>query len=485
MDNKNINITDLVKKYEQMRYMNKRIYFDGDEFAMIAKYYIKSKNTVEAERVVNIGLDMHPDSSELMILKAKVLVTSEKYEIAYNYLSTMAEDETNVDMLLLKFECLIKLHRTSEAKPYLKYILDGELSGADYYTFVKELGYLYNDAEDFDISTMLLERALEVDDTSTDVLIELAYAYEMNDNMDKAIEITNAMIDLDPYSFDAWVSLGRLQMYNFEYELSIEAYDFALAIKESDVNVLKLKAVTYNESFDLEQELKVLDECLDASPDDESLYEELLQKYKAFEEYWGLEQDEGILKVLERKEKKFGPKGLLVEMAYHTLRLNKIAEAQEIYARIPDDEKNTADYYKLQADFAIQNDDHEAAERAYIKALEIEPEDVEVLDSLSEINLELERYEKSGEYLERLIAVDPEYSIAMFRLAFIRFEIGERESFNEIINQISDKQQLIVLLSMFSTPRSKERIDYKQYSRDELLTLLDEAFKNKVQLKKE
>ena len=104
MDNKNINITDLVRKYEQMRYMNKRIYFDGDEFAMIAKYYIKSKNTVEAERVVNIGLDMHPHSSELMILKARVLVTSKKYENAYNYLSTMAEDETNVGMLLLKFE---------------------------------------------------------------------------------------------------------------------------------------------------------------------------------------------------------------------------------------------------------------------------------------------------------------------------------------------------------------------------------------------
>ena len=77
-----------------------------------------------------------------------------------------------------------------------------------------------------------MEKALKVDNTNTNVLIELAYAYEMNGNMEKAIDITNRIIDLDPYSFDAWVSLGRLYLYNFEYDLSIEAYDFALAIKE-------------------------------------------------------------------------------------------------------------------------------------------------------------------------------------------------------------------------------------------------------------
>lgn len=31
-----MDITDLIKKYEQMRYMNKNFYFDADEFEMIA-----------------------------------------------------------------------------------------------------------------------------------------------------------------------------------------------------------------------------------------------------------------------------------------------------------------------------------------------------------------------------------------------------------------------------------------------------------------
>ena len=302
MDNKNINITDLIRKYEQMRYINKKLYFDADEFAMLANHYNKKKNTSEAERVVNIGLGMHPHSSELMMVKAKVLVASKKYDIAYDYLLTIAEDESNVGLLLLKFECLLNSDRRREADAFLGYILKGELDNDAFYKFVKEVGYLYNDAERFETSIILLEKARKFDGANMDVLLELAYAYEWDDNIDKAIEITNTIIDLNPYSFDAWVSLGRLHSYNYEYELSIDAYDFALSIKESDVSVLKLKALTYNQENNYEEEFKVLNECIDASPEDESLYDNLLEKYKEFEVYWGMDQDEEILKVLMKKE---------------------------------------------------------------------------------------------------------------------------------------------------------------------------------------
>ena len=479
-----MNITDLIKKYEQIRYMNKKFYFDADEFATIANYYIRKKDILEAEHVVNTGLGMHPHSSDLKMVKTKVILVSEKYEEAYDYMLTIAEDETNVDLLLLKFECLIKLDRTVEANSYLEYILGGDLNEEDSYNFIKKVGYLFNDAEYFETAIMLLERALVVDNTNKDVLIELAYAYEMSDNIDKAIDITNKIIDLNPYSFDAWVSLGRLYLYNFEYELSIEAYDFALAIKESDVDVLKLKAVTYNEGYEYEKELEVLNECIDASPEDESLYEEILEKYKQFEEYWGLEQDEGILKVLEKKEATFGPKGLLLKMAHLNLRNDKTEKAQELFDRVPEEEKNTVDYYRIQGDLALHNEDEVGAEAAYMMALKESPNDVDVLDRLAEISSELDKQEQSAEFLEQLIAIDPDYGIAKFRLAIIRFEFGEKEPFDEIINQISDKQQLVILLSMFSPFRGKEKIDYDQFSREELLVRLDEARENRVELKR-
>ena len=484
MDNKNINITDLIRKYEQMRYINKKLYFDADEFAMLANHYNKKKNTSEAERVVNIGLGMHPHSSELMMVKAKVLVASKKYDIAYDYLLTIAEDESNVGLLLLKFECLLNSDRRREADAFLDYILKGELDNDAFYKFVKEVGYLYNDAERFETSIILLEKARKFDGANMDVLLELAYAYEWDDNIDKAIEITNTIIDLNPYSFDAWVSLGRLHSYNYEYELSIDAYDFALAIKESDVSVLKLKALTYNQENNYEEEFKVLNECIDASPEDESLYDNLLEKYKEFEVYWGMDQDEEILKVLMKKEARFGSKGLLLKIAHHYLRLNKVEKAKDVFTRVSEEEKTTVEYYKIEGELALLNDDIVAAEAAFMLAYSLSPKDVEVLDNLAEINSDNDNNEKAAEYLEQLNAVDPEYGIVQFRLAIVRFEIGEKDPFNEIINQISDEEVLRMLLGLFAMQVNKERSNYIDLSREELLIRLYDVMDAKVQLNK-
>ena len=484
MDNKNINITDLIQKYEQMRYINKKLYFDADEFAMLANHYNKKRNTSEAERVVNIGLGMHPHSSELMMVKAKVLVASKKYDVAYDYLLTIAEDESNVGLLLLKFECLLNSDRRREADAFLDYILKGELDNDAFYKFVKEVGYLYNDTEGFETSIMLLEKARKFDGANMDVLLELAYAYEWNDNIDKAIEITNTIIDLNPYSFDAWVSLGRLHSYNYEYELSIDAYDFALAIKESDVSVLKLKALTYNQENNYEEEFKVLNECIDASPEDESLYDNLLEKYKEFEVYWGMDQDEEILKVLIKKEAVFGSKGLLLKIAHHYLRLNKVEKAKDVFTRVAEEEKTTVEYYKIEGELALLNDDIVAAEAAFMLAYSLSPKDVEVLDNLAEINSDNDNNEKAAEYLEQLNAVDPEYGIVQFRLAIVRFEIGEKDPFNEIINQISDEEVLRMLLGLFAMQVNKERSNYIDLSREELLIRLYDVMDAKVQLNK-
>ena len=96
MDNKKKNITELIQKYERMRYINKTLYFDADEFVMIANHYKRKKEASEAERVVNLGLGIHPHSSELMITKAKILLAAESYEAAHDYLLTIPEYHTNV-----------------------------------------------------------------------------------------------------------------------------------------------------------------------------------------------------------------------------------------------------------------------------------------------------------------------------------------------------------------------------------------------------
>ena len=475
-----MDITELIQKYERMRHMNKSLYFDADEFVMISNYYSRKKEASEAESAVNIGLGIHPHSSELMITKAKILLASKNFEAAYDYSLTIPEDETNVDLLLVKFECLLFLNKIKEADAFLHYILKGDLDEEKLFRFITKVGLLYNEAEHYETAIMLLEKAKEIDNTNVEVLEGLSHAYEWSDNIDKAIEITNSIIDINPYSFEAWVNLGMLFSYNWDYEKSIEAFDFALAIKDNAVHVLQLKALSYNQDDNYEEELKLLNECIEVSPNDESLYDDLIKRYEELEEYWGLDNHEKVLKLLEQKAERFGPKGVLLKMAHLYLYWDKGEEAKEIYKRIPEEDKNTVQYYTLQGELALRDGDNEAAEKAFLLAYELSPVDLDVLDRLADINEDKENNEKSADYLEQIIAIDPEYGIVKFRLAFIKFQIGEKEPLMDMLNMISDEEQLRMLLSMFDTMAGNERIDYTEFNREELIKRSEEARKKWV-----
>ena len=473
MEENDLDINELVQRYEQMRYMGKNIYFDADEFALLADYYNDFGDSSEADIIVDTGLSMHPGSPQLMIVKAKVLVVTENYQEAYNYLEAMGDDSNNVDYLLIKMECLLNLDRFDEADEVVNGVLQGEFYGEELYTFVTESGYLYNDVDKYDKAIVLLESALKVDNNNEELLVDLAYAYEMLNNFDKAIELSNAILDLDPYSFDGWINLGKLYSMKLQYAKAIEAFDFALTINDADVNVLKMKALTLYLNDNAEEAVRIFKECLDDSPEDESLYDSLLEGYEVMERY-----DE-MLEVIAQKEERFGTEGIMLLRAHIYLNQERYDEAQEVFKNIPEEEKGTIDFYTLEGELAIHRNDYETAEMAYTLAMIDEPDDEIIIDKLANISLEQGNHEKTAEYLEKLIFLNPDFPTAKARLAYIRFEIGAKEPFDEIMKQFTDDE----LRSLLSLLTNNENADYTTFDREKLLVRLNEARETRVLFK--
>jgi hypothetical protein len=75
--------------------------------------------------------------------------------------------------------------------------------------------------------------------------------------------------------------------------------------------------------------------------------------------------------------------------------------------------------------------------------------------------------------------MDPSYPSAKSRLAFIRFEIGEKKPFDEIAQQLSD-EDLRILLTLIS---NVENDNIATLTRDELLKRLNELRENRVLFK--
>ncbi len=471
-DDSELDITSLVEKYEQMRALGKMYYFDADEFALLAEYYNAGGDSMEAEELISEGLKMHPGSPELMLLKVKTLVFSEMYEEALDCIRQLS-DEEDVELALLKIESLLHTNRYNEADELINKTLEYELSVDDLYYFITELGYLLNDVDKFDRAIAFLEESIKIDDSNIEVMVELAYSYEMKGDIDKAIEYNNLLLDMDPYSYDGWVNIGRLYSLNEQYDKSIDAYDFAITIQDGDVNVLKMKALSLFMNDNAKEAIAVFEACLQLSPDDESLYDSLLEAYEAMGQY-----DE-MMKLISKKQAAFGQAGILAKEAFVHNLMGDLDKAEALLEQIPDSEKDTIDYYMLEGELAFQRDNYTAAEAAYMKAALISEDNEDIIDKLINISVAQKKYEQAAQYLEKLLAIAPDFPMARVRLAFMRFEIGSKEPFDEIITQFSD-EELRTLLDLIM---GHEGADFSNYSREKMLIRLNEARENRVLFK--
>lgn len=471
MEDNELDITSLVEKYEHTRVLGKKMYFDADEFAVLADYYNSGGDNEEAELLIEEGLKMHPGSPDLMLMKSKMLVYAEKYEEALEY-TRLISSEGDLDLPLLKIESLLHLSRTDEANHLIDRTMELDLNADDYYFFITEVGYLLNDVDQFDKAIALLEESMKTNEANTDVIVDLAYAYEMKGDYALAIEFNNRLLDIDPYSYDAWVNIGKLYSMNEEHEKAVDAFDFALTIHEDDVSVLKMKALSLYLNDNAEQAIKIFEECLQRSPNDETVYDSLLEAYAS------MELHDEMMKLIDRKEALFGSQGILIKRAFVHVHKEDYERANELFAQIPDSDKQTLDFYMLDAELAFNEEDYPRAEAAYMKAALISEGNEDILDRLANISVAQEKFEQAAEYLEELLQIEPDYPTAKSRLAFIRFEIGSKEPFDEIMDQFSD-DELRSLLGLIMGNAS----DFSGYSREQILTRLNEARENRVLFK--
>ncbi|MDD2513655.1 MAG: tetratricopeptide repeat protein, partial [Proteiniphilum sp.] len=415
---------------------------------------------------------MHPGSSGLMLLKAKALVFSERYEEALDYLR-MISDEGGVEHALIQIEALLHLDRYDEVDRLINETLEQDLVMDDLYYFITETAYLLNDVDKFDRAISFLEESMKIDDSNVDAIVDLAYAYEMKGDLDKAIDFNNRLLDIDPYSYDGWVNIGKLYSMNGQYDKAIDAFDFALTIREDDLPVMKMKALSLYLNDNTPEAVSIFEECLRQSPDDETLYDSLLEAYEAMEQY-----DE-MMKLIDKKETLFGSKGILAKRAFVHINREEFDKARKLFQQIPEGEKETLDYFMLEGELAFHDNDLTRAEAAYMKAALISEGNEDILDRLANISVAQEKYKQAAEYLEELLEIAPDFPTAKSRLAFIRFEIGSKEPFDEIMAQFSD-EELRALLSLISGSREE---DYPHYSREKMLTRLNEARENRVLFK--
>ncbi|MDR1810706.1 MAG: tetratricopeptide repeat protein, partial [Prevotella sp.] len=372
MDEEERDITDLVNRYEQMLETGTAVYFDTEEFDDLAAYYDMLDEVDKAKEIIETGLKIHPGNQMLLLARAKFMTDDAGYQKTLDYLNETF-DGYDVELYLLKIECLLQLEQPEQAATLAEELLnDDEL---DEEIILAELGFTYADADYFEDAIALLEQSLACNPENIDVLTELSYAYEMCDDFDKAIAVSNKALDIDPYACDVWINLGKYYTMQDNYEKAIDAFDFALAVSADGYEVMKLKAHCLSLCGKIDEAIALFEECIASNRADDLLY------YTMADCYFSMERYDDMLKCLDKYEELHGKSPeIFAKKALGWLQKNNLEKACASLMSGMEIDPESEDLSIVTGEFYFRLGEYSNAEFFFLHAYERDSSDVIMID---------------------------------------------------------------------------------------------------------
>lgn len=207
-------------------------YLDVDEIEDMCDYLFEDERVAEAERLTEYGMTLHPESVNLMLTRASMLIDNNKFDQAKALLDYVLPMECNNPELYLNYGWLeLKQNNVEEAIVHFDEALElNEKNHMMEDDIIFEIGLNLNLFDYFSQSTFYLEMYIERHPHDPKALFELAYAYDKTQLLDKSIITYEHLVDISPFYETAWYNLGILYWRKEEYEKSVNAYNTAITI---------------------------------------------------------------------------------------------------------------------------------------------------------------------------------------------------------------------------------------------------------------
>jgi predicted Zn-dependent protease len=142
--NKNLSLT----RFEKMLKTNRILFFDSNEFENIISYYLENGKINFAKKAIKLGLEQHPDSSNLALFEIEILIFENKLDNAEKLLEGLILSEpSNEEIYIQKANIYSKKKLHKKAILCLKKILDFNTDNPEVYSLI---GVEYLFLEDFE-----------------------------------------------------------------------------------------------------------------------------------------------------------------------------------------------------------------------------------------------------------------------------------------------------------------------------------------------
>ena len=409
-NNKSLSLT----RFEKMLKTNRILFFDSNEFENIISYYLENGKINFAKKAIKLGLEQHPDSSNLALFEIEILIFENKLDNAEKLLEALILSEpSNEEVYIQKANIYSKKKLHQKAILCLNKILDFNPDNAEVYSLI---GIEYLFMEDFENAKFNFIKCLNYDDSDYSALYNIVYCFEILEQNNKAIEYLNTYLNTNPYCEVAWHQLGKQYLFFKNYAKAISAFDFAIISDEYFIGayIEKGRALEkinkYNEAIENYKLIIALK--------DESSYPLLRMGicYNKISNYKKAIQNlNDCIKVDPQLNKAWY---LLAEIYYKNQKYNSailsIKKALEINS-----EKE--DYWKLYAKINIGLKLYEEADIGFQKVIELGEADESIWLAKVDTLIKLGEYNYAIDILEKCYELFEDKSIILYRFSGIYF----------------------------------------------------------------
>lgn len=419
---------ELVEKYEEMVNNHFPCYFEADDLVNIAEYYVETERYKDADKVIEFALKLHPSNTDAMIFRARSLAIKGKLEEAYR-VANQIEDPTDREVKFLKADLLMEENRTKEADEIFTQLAEAEdyepetiLDILQAYTDANQMKYAEKWYRYLSTHYDVMEVSKE-EESFRDTLCD----YFMTFNKPgQAIPFLRMTLDENPYSTPHWNNLGKcfLQLQNFEE--AHEAFDFALAIDETNKETLALKAFCYRQSGDLKEASKYYLRLAKASENRVRSFLALVKVYLDMRDYDSAKEYMDLLLKNKSELTNYELAELYCDIALCHAASGQSEEGDEYISKAielndhdPEIRLSTGRFFLLKGkdgDKATKEECLKNALRQFDDALLFTPEEeqYDILFGIASAYFDTQNFENAVQYFEQMVDRFPQDSKGMY-----------------------------------------------------------------------
>ena len=190
-----------------------------------ADVYFANGDIKNSYGALGVAEHLAPKSMDVQLKMGEITYYSRDYDRALQHLSKVTEqDQNNRTALFMKGFVYKEKGDTAQAVALFRRVCD---IYPDYEPAFEELGVLFASRQN-PMALEYLTTAMRLEPTNTNVLYALAMYFQDLEQYDEAEKYYHQIIDINPYSADAWHNLGYLEMTVYgDFDRAIECFDKA------------------------------------------------------------------------------------------------------------------------------------------------------------------------------------------------------------------------------------------------------------------